>query len=119
MKMINSDVMKILLQVQKESTCLKRQTACLIVKDNQIIAKSANYCNPPNEICQRMNIKTGKNYNLCNSKHAEELCAHQMKEKNLYDGEAYLLGHYYACGPCKKLLKERGVDIIHLVKIDE
>jgi len=108
-------IRKLLEGMQKESTCLKRQTACIIINDGIIVAKSSNKCSPPNRICQRLQTKTGTNYDLCRSLHAEALCVKQMIEKDIRGGIAYLLGHYYACDDCQNKLKEVNVNEIILL----
>jgi hypothetical protein len=70
---------------RRYSTCLKTQTAALIVNNHgQVISWGVNQCAPqqqlyglPVEKCPRMNIKTGGHYELCKPIHAEFVaCIH-------------------------------------------
>ena len=70
---------RVLLQ---RSTCLKTQTAALIVVDKEIISWGVNMCCPQNQVyglpvieCPRMNKETGTYYELCKPIHAEIVAA--------------------------------------------
>lgn len=60
------------------STCLKMQTASLIVQDGNIISYGYNMCCPQDQLyglpvtsCPRMDTQTGTAYELCKPIHAE------------------------------------------------
>ena len=64
------------------STCLKTQTAALIVQNGEIISYGYNMCCPQGQLyglpvteCPRMGTKTGTAYELCKPLHAETLAA--------------------------------------------
>ncbi|MDO8558198.1 MAG: hypothetical protein Q7S09_03345 [bacterium] len=60
------------------STCLKTQTAALIVQDGKIVSYGYNMCCPQDQLyglpvveCPRMQTQTGAAYELCKPIHAE------------------------------------------------
>lgn len=80
-----------------------------------IVAK--NFCAyvAPADPCLREGMPSGMGYELCGSNHAEANLA-EMLEVGPFksDGIAWVLGHYYACEPCAKALKEVGVKEIRV-----
>lgn len=96
--------------------CLKQRTRCAIVYKNSLATFEAfNECAVGGlEVCPRETAgsKTGEDYELCGSTHAEANAA--AKAAGYYDrfrGEAvaYLFGHDWLCRDCQHALADVGV----------
>lgn len=138
----------------KYSTCLKTKMGAVIVKNNEIVSTGCNLCAPLGlthgesvSVCQRMMIKTGTNYELCQPLHAEimaclnirpnrkpeELAAfashlHLTKDgilraftreerATLAGATLYLVGHYWACDGCRRFAETLGITDIRFDRI--
>ena len=69
-------------QVKLRSTCFRRQVGAVIVKNNKIISTGYNGVPRGLEHCKtcvkdELNLEHGKDYELCNSVHAEMNCLMQ------------------------------------------
>lgn len=93
------------------STCLKTQTAALIVADGDIISWGVNMCCPQNQIyglpvseCPRLNAPTGTQYELCKPIHAEIVAAinalgvSHTERKKLWHFPGFTLKLYHYAG---------------------
>ncbi len=108
-------------KVAKNSTCLKSQTAALVVKDNQIVGKACNLCSPdgfqhgsPVSHCPRMGLVTGEHYDLCKSLHAEYLAIMDAGRENCLGATLYLTGHSYVCWECESAARLYGIVAIKI-----
>lgn len=142
------------------SNCLKTHTAAAVVRCDEvegiyrILSIGVNACAPTGktydsklDACPRMDIKTGTNYGLCASLHAERsaclniregrtvkdeavfashlnaqeseiLSAFTPEELKLLNGASlYLVGHYWSCESCVSFLKTVGITDIKLDKL--
>jgi hypothetical protein len=130
----------------RNSNCVKTKTAAAVVKDGVIISMGNNLCSPNGyqygdvlQICPRMEIKTGQNYELCSPIHAEvmaslhirrdrpqtelaEFAGHLVASEEriraafteeelvqLRGAQLYLVGHYWACDGCVRFLSVVGI----------
>lgn len=121
------------------STCLKTQTAALIVQGGHMISHGVNMCCPQGQLyglpvpeCPRMDKATGTWYELCKPLHAEvdatlnALGISAVERKSLWhlpslvvklmnytgyfkNATLYLVGHYWACDECLDFLKVVGI----------
>lgn len=85
-----------------------RTTVALVVKDGEILSVGTNEHKEP---CKREGYPTGEGYELCEycqyTNHAE---ANAVRDKSFPKGAKVLLfGHYYACEPCKEVVKASGI----------
>ena len=64
-------------------------------------------------------MKTGEGYELC-----RDICQQQNHAEvdaclkagdGAKGGDLYLIGHYYCCDPCKKVMEQHGIKNIHIV----
>jgi deoxycytidylate deaminase len=91
--------------------CLKQKTRCVIVFPDGARYEATNECAVGGlDVCPRVTAgsKTGEDYELCGSTHAEANAAGEVpwgKE----GGAAYLFGHDWFCGPCQHALQNVGV----------
>lgn len=87
-----------------------RTTVAVLVKDGLVVSYATNEHKEP---CKREGYPTGEGYELCEGcnypNHAEFKAAQGHLE-----GIMYLIGHYYACEPCKAELKIRGIELVIL-----
>jgi deoxycytidylate deaminase len=63
-------------------------------------------------------MKTGEGYNLCRDicqqKNHAEVDACIKAGINADGADLYLIGHYYCCDACKKVMKEHGIKNIYI-----
>lgn len=98
--------------------CLKQRTRCEIWFASPAGAykfEATNECAADGcDECPRVTAgsKTGEDYHLCGSTHAEANAAAQVPKgfnSEYQGGTAYLYGHNWFCGPCQWALQEAGV----------
>jgi len=95
--------------------CAKQEVVAVIKTKNNKIYTGSNSCENAQEVCPRIDSKTGEDYKLCKSVckqkyHAEVSAIKQCKtRKELRGGTIYLIGHTYVCDKCKKELDKVGI----------
>lgn len=84
-----------------------RKVVAVLVQDGLVVSHATNEHTEP---CKREGYPTGVGYDLCDGcnypNHAEYKAVQGQQ-----GGILYLLGHIYACEPCKKACTEAGVTI--------
>lgn len=116
--------------VSERGTCIRRNYGAIIVVNDEIIA--TGYTGSPrgrkncNDIkyCLRkqLNVKSGSNYELCRSVHAEANCIISASRKEMIGGTIYIAGRdaetleplygVEPCMMCKRLIINAGLDIV-------
>ncbi len=103
-------------RLAKNSTCLKQQTAAIIVKNGRIIGVGWNLCSPdgfqhgkPVSHCPRLNLATGTDYSLCKSLHAELIALINVGQEDCQGATLYLAGHNYLCWECESFARRFGI----------
>jgi deoxycytidylate deaminase len=97
--------------------CLKQRTRCEIVfahPGGTWEYEATNECAADGcDECPRVTAgsKTGEDYHLCGSTHAEANAAALVPNDGVQrgGGTAFLYGHNWFCGPCQWALQEAGV----------
>ena len=102
------------------SNCLKRNYACVIVKDGHIVTKGYNESLTGCTTCARLDIEHNVgDYAECSSVHAEAMSLIKAKE-DLYGAELYLVCSDEAdpipCSTCRKMMDFAGVIQVKEVK---
>lgn len=98
-------------------TCAK-QTTIAIIKNGVRFWVGSNHCDNPQDKCPRGEMQTGEGYELCKSacgqhNHAEvDACL--KAGKGAEGADLYLIGHYYCCDDCKKIMREHGIKNIYI-----
>jgi len=73
----------------------------------------SNWCENPQKECPRKNMKTGEGYELCKSicgqKSHAEVDACQKAGEGARGAALYLIGHYYCCDNCKRVMDSYGI----------
>ena len=66
--------------------------------------------------CPRADLPSGQGTHLCESIHAEIRLSKLIEKFGLSEEEpvVWILGHYYACEPCAKTLKDLGVQELRI-----
>lgn len=107
-----------LLEISKESTCLKRVTLCVLYDESgRFLAAASNRCDPPGGKCQRVGISQQKeSYAIesCNWTHAE-IRAIEALPQGSRPKAAFLYGHDFICDSCENALRKVGVDSFTVV----
>jgi deoxycytidylate deaminase len=87
-------------RTRRRSTCLKTQTAAVIVKHGRIIARHANICAPEGVVfgemvprCPRISVTTGAHYELCRSVHAEVAAALSVRKNRSAEDYAHFAAY--------------------------
>ena len=122
--------------VGKRSTCLRRKYGAIIVKDKIIISTGYNGAPRGAESClvkgtcerQSRNIPSGKNYELCESVHAEANALLAASKEEALGATMYIAGYDVErdcqadatpCLMCTRLLRNAGVKIVIHTKLKE
>lgn len=100
-------------EVKQESTCQKRITICEIYdKDNNLLSRESNRCEPTNGVCARVGVvQTKDNYDrnsFCNWTHAEIRAISSLPVQS-QPYLSVLYGHDFYCDSCEEALKKAGV----------
>jgi deoxycytidylate deaminase len=91
------------------SGCAKKQIAAGTYVNGRFVW-AVNHCVFAGEQCPRLNVPSGQGYELCTAHHAEQNLAELLKAKGQRsDGVLWVAGHYWACEPCARAMKEMGV----------
>ncbi|MDZ4065107.1 MAG: cytidine/deoxycytidylate deaminase family protein [Coriobacteriia bacterium] len=108
-------------QVSGRSTCLRRHTGAVLVKDKRILATGYNgppaglaHCEQVGCLREQRNIESGSNHELCRGIHAEQNAVIQAARHGIaIDGAAVYCTHQ-PCVLCAKILLNAGVaDIVY------
>lgn len=98
--------------------CAKQNTIAIIVNNGSYFIGS-NWCDDPQDDCPRGNMKSGEGYHLCKEvckqKYHAEVDAVKKAGNNAKGGTLFLIGHYYMCDPCKKVVDEAGIEKVVIV----
>ena len=93
-------------------TCAKQTTIAIVKKGNKFVV-GTNWCAAPQGECPRKDMPTGVGYELCKDvckQHAHaEVDACEKAGTLAREATLYLIGHYYCCDDCKKVMKEAGI----------
>jgi len=103
--------------VSKRSTCLRRSTGAIIVKEKRILA--TGYNGPPQGLLhcdelggclrERLNIPSGERHELCRAIHAEQNAIIQAAKLGINIDGATLYVTNYPCFICAKMLINAGI----------
>jgi len=92
--------------------CAKQTTIAIITNGNKFWV-GTNECKNPQDKCPRKGMKTGEGYELCKQICKQEFHAEVnacMKAGIGAKGATlYLIGHYYCCEGCKRVMDEFGI----------
>ncbi|HET6351505.1 MAG TPA: cytidine/deoxycytidylate deaminase family protein [Coriobacteriia bacterium] len=108
-------------QVSGRSTCLRRRTGAVLVKDKRILATGYNgvpaglaHCEAVGCIREQRGIASGTHHELCRGIHAEQNAVVQAAKHGIpIDGSTVYCTHQ-PCSLCAKILLNSGVvDIVY------
>jgi deoxycytidylate deaminase len=105
--------------IEQEKKCAKQQTIAVIVTEGGNSFVGTNWCKNPQKECPRKNLPTGVGYemckNICQQENHAEVDACLAAGEHARGADLYLIGHYYCCDNCKKIMAEYGIkDIVIL-----
>ena len=113
--------MSIAEQVAGRSTCLRRATGALLVKDKRILATGYNgvpkglaHCEEVGCIREQRHIPSGSHHELCRGIHAEQNAVIQAAKHGIAMDGATAYCTHQPCVLCAKILLNAGVvDIVY------
>ena len=101
--------------------CAKLTTTAIIINGDKVFVGS-NHCGNPQTTCPRdeQGYKTGEGYHLCKDicqqgAHAE-VDACMKAGEHAKGGTLILMGHYYCCDNCIKVMEEHGIESVKILK---
>lgn len=111
--------MSIAAHVAGRSTCLRRQTGAVLVKEKRILATGYNgapsgleHCEDAGCVRERLAVPSGSNHELCRGIHAEQNAVVQAARHGIgIEGAAVYCTHQ-PCVLCAKILLNAGVSEI-------
>ena len=113
---------------EKFRSNLTQSGAAVVVKNHNVIGIGSIGNNPAHiKGCERvrLNMPTGKGYELCKGCHPENHSERQAVFKATGDGyvtdgaDLYLWGHWWCCEDCWKSMNEAGIRDVYLVEGSE
>lgn len=122
-KLLNDTYMRIALEIAQQSTCARKQVACVLVKDRTIISTGYNgvpsgmkHCNETFTLADRLKPDFMKIHGEFSAKfelHAEQnaVCQAAKNEVSPVGSTAYVT--LSPCAPCAKLLIAAGVKEVY------
>lgn len=95
-------------------TCAKQPVHCAIFDaEGRLLTVGSNHCTRPQDVCPRA---PGEDYGKCmtvcqQEGHAEiQALRHaSLHQLDMRGGEAVISGHYHACEPCARALRDAGI----------
>jgi dCMP deaminase len=108
-------------QVAGRSTCLRRQTGAVLVKDKQILSTGYNgvpsglrHCEEVGCIREERAVPSGSHHELCRGIHAEQNAVIQAAKHGTAIEGATVYCTHQPCSLCAKILLNAGiVDIVY------
>lgn len=108
--------MAIATQVAGRSTCLRRATGAVLVKDKRILATGYNgvpaglaHCEQVGCLREQRGIESGSNHELCRGIHAEQNAVIQAAKHGIAIDGATVYCTHQPCVLCAKILINAGV----------
>jgi dCMP deaminase len=108
--------MSIAEQVSGRSTCMRRQTGAVLVKDKRILATGYNgtpaglpHCEAVGCLREQRGIASGENHELCRGIHAEQNAVIQAARYGIPIEGATIYSTHQPCVLCAKILINAGV----------
>lgn len=116
--------------IAKNKRCIRRNYGAIIVKNDQILATGYNGAPRQSMNCtdikkckrQQLNLKSGSNYELCRSVHAEQNCIINASRDEMMGSTLYLVGKEYktdeyirnidCCSICKRMIINAGISLV-------
>lgn len=112
----DSYFMKIAEHVSERSTCLRRQTGALIVKDKRILATGYNgapsglrHCAEVGCLREQEKISSGKGHELCRGLHAEQNAIIQAALHGIEIKNSKVYTTHQPCVLCAKMITNAGI----------
>lgn len=95
----------------KRSTCLRRQTGAVLVKDNRVIATGYNgapkglpHCSEVGCVREELKVPSGQRHELCRGLHAEQNAIIQAAVFGVSTKGAILYTTTFPCSICAKMI---------------
>lgn len=108
--------MSIAEQVSGRSTCMRRQTGAVLVKDKRILSTGYNgvpsglkHCEEVGCIREERRIESGSHHELCRGIHAEQNAVIQAARHGIAIDGAAVYSTHQPCVLCAKILINAGV----------
>ncbi|RJQ54560.1 MAG: cytidine deaminase [Actinobacteria bacterium] len=103
-------------EVSQRSTCLRRQTGAIVVRDRRILATGYNgaprglaHCDEAGCLRQERKLSSGSHHELCRGLHAEQNAVLQAALYGVQIEESTLYSTHQPCVLCAKMLINAGI----------
>lgn len=83
-----------------------RTVVAVVVRDGEVIAYATNQHTAP---CRREGYPTGQGYELCTDCNYPNHAEYKAVQGDVRGGHLLIIGHTYACDPCKEAMLSAGV----------
>ncbi len=110
-------------EVSTRSTCLRRQTGAVIVRQKRILATGYNgapsglkHCSDVGCLREENNIASGERHELCRGLHAEQNAIIQAARHGIDISESTVFCTHHPCVLCAKMLINAGIETIYYRK---
>lgn len=112
----NEYFLKIAKEVSKRSTCLRRHTGAILVRDKRILASGYNgapaglkHCHEVGCLREKLAVSSGKRHELCRGLHAEQNAIIQAALHGVNIKGSTLYATHFPCSLCAKMLINAGI----------
>lgn len=116
----NNYFLKIANEVSTRSTCLRRQTGAVIVREKRILATGYNgapsglpHCSDVGCLREDQQIASGERHELCRGLHAEQNAIIQAARHGINISKSAIFCTHHPCSLCAKMLINAGVKAIY------
>ena len=107
---------KITIEVASRSTCMRRQTGAVVIRDKRILATGYNgapsglaHCGEVGCLREIKNIASGERHELCRGLHAEQNAIIQAARHGIDISKSSIYCTHHPCVLCAKMLINAGI----------
>ncbi len=111
---------KITVEVASRSTCLRRQTGAVVIRDKRILATGYNgapsglvHCSEAGCLREDKKIASGERHELCRGLHAEQNAIIQAARHGIDISRSMIFCTHHPCVLCAKMLINAGIGAVY------
>ena len=114
---------KITLEVASRSTCLRRQTGAIVIRDKRILSTGYNgapsglmHCSEAGCLREDKKIASGERHELCRGLHAEQNAIIQAARHGIDISQSTIFCTHHPCVLCAKMLINAGIGAVYYIE---